>query len=73
VGEVVEAHVDEELVSEEGGGWTVADLTTLDPILYALDNRYYSVGRTIGVGYAEGEGLRREGRQGQTGERAARR
>ncbi len=72
VGEVVEAHVDEEWVSEEGGRRAIADLTRLDPILYALDNRYYSVGKPIGVGYAEGEGLGREGRQGQTGERAAR-
>jgi len=29
-------------------------MSKLDPILYALDNRYYRVGSPIGTGYAEG-------------------
>jgi hypothetical protein len=25
----------------------------LDPIIYALDNRYYKIGEIIGIGYQE--------------------
>jgi hypothetical protein len=27
----------------------------LDPIIYALDNRYYRIGEIIGTGYQEGK------------------
>jgi len=54
VGAVVQTHVDETYVSEDG---RMAPLTTLDPILYALDNRYYCIGEPIGVGYEEGRAL----------------
>jgi flavin reductase (DIM6/NTAB) family NADH-FMN oxidoreductase RutF len=53
VARVVETHVDERFVTETDGGVRIASLPELDPILYALDNRYYSVGRAIGTGYAE--------------------
>ena len=53
VGRVVQAHVDQELAVEEQGQTRIADLSRLDPILYALDNRYYRVGEAIGVGYQE--------------------
>ena len=36
-------------------------MTELAPILYGLDNRYYSVGETIDVGYAEDKKYRGEG------------
>jgi flavin reductase (DIM6/NTAB) family NADH-FMN oxidoreductase RutF len=58
VGEVVQAHVDEAFLVERDGRRAVADLTRLDPILYALDNRYYRVGEAIGLGYQEGRKLR---------------
>jgi flavin reductase (DIM6/NTAB) family NADH-FMN oxidoreductase RutF len=58
VGEVAQAHVDEAFLIERDGRRAVADLTRLDPILYALDNRYYRVGEAIGLGYQEGRKLR---------------
>jgi flavin reductase (DIM6/NTAB) family NADH-FMN oxidoreductase RutF len=57
VGEVVQTHVDEALVIEEGERRTIADMTQLDPIIYALDNRYYRIGEPIGLGYSEGKAL----------------
>ena len=53
VGQVAQTHVDEVLASEEDGELKIADLDKLDPILYALDNRYYQVGKSIGIGYQE--------------------
>jgi len=53
VGQVVMTHVDQELVRLEGGETRIAGLEELDPILYALDNRYYRVGPPIGIGYQE--------------------
>jgi flavin reductase (DIM6/NTAB) family NADH-FMN oxidoreductase RutF len=58
IGQVAETHVDEEFVSHEEGRLTIADLGRLDPILYALDNRYYQVGESIGIGYQEAEKLK---------------
>jgi flavin reductase (DIM6/NTAB) family NADH-FMN oxidoreductase RutF len=55
VGEVVMAYADEAFITEEDGRRRIAELTRLDPILYALDNRYYSIGRPIGTGYQEGK------------------
>ena len=53
VGQVAQTHVDEVLASEEDGELKIADLDKLDPVLYALDNRYYQVGKSIGIGYLE--------------------
>ena len=53
VGEVVQAHVGGEFVVEREGRQGIGDMTQLDPIIYALDNRYYSIGKPIGVGYKE--------------------
>jgi flavin reductase (DIM6/NTAB) family NADH-FMN oxidoreductase RutF len=55
VGQVVQTCVDEEFVTERDGRRVIADLTRLDPIIYALDNRYYRIGKPIGVGYREGK------------------
>jgi flavin reductase (DIM6/NTAB) family NADH-FMN oxidoreductase RutF len=60
VGEVAQAYVDEEFTLEGEGRRAIADMTRLDPIIYALDNRYYSIGRVIGMGYREGERFGRE-------------
>ena len=53
IGEVAQTHVDEKFVVEADARSTVADLGQLDPILYALDNRYYRIGEAIGIGYHE--------------------
>jgi flavin reductase (DIM6/NTAB) family NADH-FMN oxidoreductase RutF len=61
VGRVVQAYVDEGLVEERDGQRVIAGLGQLDPIIYALDNRYYRIGEPIGVGYQEGKGFRARG------------
>jgi flavin reductase (DIM6/NTAB) family NADH-FMN oxidoreductase RutF len=53
IAEVHCAYVDENYLVEVAGKKQIADLTRLDPILYALDNRYYSIGQPIGIGYQE--------------------
>ena len=53
VARVVETHVDERYLSEAVDQARIAPLQELAPILYALDNTYYSVGAPIGTGYAE--------------------
>ena len=60
VGRVVQAHVDEAFVIQAEGKPKIAPMTDLRPILYALDNCYYSVGEKIGDGYQEGRKLRRK-------------
>ena len=57
VGDVVQAYVNKDLVIEREGRKQIVDMTTLDPIIYALDNRYYNIGRSIGVGYQESKKL----------------
>jgi len=54
VGEVMDAYVNEEFVTEEKGRKKIPDMRKLDPIIYALDNQYYKIGEPIGVGYREG-------------------
>lgn len=63
VGEVVQTHIDEAFVTEQDGRKVIADLTQLDPILYALDNRYYRIGAPVGVGYQEGKMFKPGGAQ----------
>jgi flavin reductase (DIM6/NTAB) family NADH-FMN oxidoreductase RutF len=53
VARVVETHIDQRYVSEADGQTRIAPLKELAPILYALDNTYYSIGAPIGTGYAE--------------------
>ena len=55
VAEVVQTHIDEHLIEYQDGRPRVPDMRTLDPIIYALDNRYYAIGEPIGVGYHEGK------------------
>jgi len=58
IGRVVQAYADEAFVTEtKGGRKKIAPLTELRPIMYALDNTYYSVGEKIGTGYQEGRKL----------------
>ncbi len=58
IAEVLECYVSEPFVTQDDSGAHVADLCRLDPMLYALDNRYYSIGSPIGAGYREGKGYR---------------
>jgi len=53
VAEVIQAYVNNEFVTEVDGRKKIADLTKLDPIIYALDNKYYKIGEPIGQGYHE--------------------
>ena len=54
IAEVVECYVSHQFVDTIDGKQRVADLSRLDPVIYALDNRYYEIGGTIGTGYREG-------------------
>ena len=54
IAEVVECYVSNQFVETVDGEHKVADLSKLDPIIYALDNRYYGIGGAIGTGYKEG-------------------
>jgi flavin reductase (DIM6/NTAB) family NADH-FMN oxidoreductase RutF len=55
VGEVHMTYVDEEYLQEINGQKVIAGMDKLDPIIYALDNRYYRIGKVIGTGYQEGK------------------
>ena len=57
VGEVAQTYIDKKFVTEVEEKKVLADLPTLDPIIYALDNRYYKIGEAIGTGYNEGQQL----------------
>lgn len=59
VGEVIQVYVDETCVVEDAGRQHIVDMTKLDPIIYALDNRYYKIGEIIGTGYHEGKTLQK--------------
>lgn len=61
VGQVVQAHIDEAFVGQRDGRRVIADMTQLNPIIYALDNRYYRIGEPIGVGYSEGKAWQAKG------------
>jgi len=54
IAEVVECYVSHQFVKTVDGKHTVTSLSELDPIIYALDNRYYGIGHSIGAGYQEG-------------------
>lgn len=60
VGEVVQTYVEEKFARERNGQRVIAEMNELDPIIYALDNRYYKIGETIGVGYTVGKSFRRD-------------
>ncbi len=54
IAKVVECYVSDAFVETVDGKKQIADLAQLDPMIYALDNRYYSIGSVIGKGYREG-------------------
>jgi flavin reductase (DIM6/NTAB) family NADH-FMN oxidoreductase RutF len=57
IGEVTATHLEAELLRKDGEHIDLPALSAIDPILYALDNRYYQTGRKIGIGYHEGQEL----------------
>ena len=58
VGEVIQTYINEEYVMSIEGKHKIADMRKLDPIIYALDNQYYQIGKSIGIGYREGRKLK---------------
>ncbi|MFX0016188.1 MAG: flavin reductase family protein [Promethearchaeota archaeon] len=58
VGDVAQVYVTKDFVLETNGRKKITDMTKLDPIIYALDNRYYRIGEPIGVGYQEGKKIK---------------
>ncbi len=59
VGDVVQSYVNEDYVIISEEGQKIVDMVKLDPIIYALDNRYYKIGEIIGTGYQEGKKLKK--------------
>lgn len=57
IGKVIQTYVNEDCFVEIDGKQHLADLTVLDPLIYALDNRYYKIGDPIGTGYQEGKAI----------------
>ncbi len=57
IGRVVQTYIDEAFVVERDGRQVIANMQELDPVIYALDNRYYRIGDAIGVGYQEGRSI----------------
>lgn len=54
VGQVLETYMDSDKLVEENGTLRPKGLDVLDPIYYALDNKYYRSGPVIGTGYQMG-------------------
>lgn len=61
IGEVVQSYVREDCLVQKGEHRKLADLTVLDPLIYALDNRYDRIGQPIGTGYQESKKISRLG------------
>ena len=62
IAKVIETHVDYVLLrfrDEQGVavGQRYPSMSDIDPIIYALDNRYYRVGEPVGLGYQVGRQL----------------
>ena len=53
VGNVVQSYINEDYIMENDDNQKIVDMTELDQIIYALDNRYYKIGEIICVGYQE--------------------
>ena len=53
IADVIQTYVNEEFVDHSEGNQRIVDMIKLDPIIYALDNRYYKIGHQIGIGYQE--------------------
>ncbi|HPE70030.1 MAG TPA: flavin reductase family protein [Thermotogota bacterium] len=61
VAKIEQTWIDEQALTPDGKG--IRDMVALDPILYCLDNGYYSVGKRIGEGYTEGKKFQNRGEE----------
>ncbi len=57
VAEVMGTFADENYVESDNDKSRILPLNKLKPIIYGLDNKYYSIGEQIGTGYSEGREL----------------
>ncbi len=55
IAEVMETFIDEIYTEKVGSKTKIADMKKLNPLIYSLDNYYYSIGEIIGEGYKEGK------------------
>ncbi|MFX1378723.1 MAG: flavin reductase family protein [Promethearchaeota archaeon] len=53
IGDVIQSYVSKDFVIKGEEGQKIENMIKLDPIIYALDNRYYKIGEIIGTGYQE--------------------
>ncbi|MBN2878233.1 MAG: flavin reductase family protein [Clostridia bacterium] len=60
IGEVLGTYIEDRYMIKEDGKEHVAPLDELNPLLYGLDNKYYSIGNQIGTGYKEGKKITSE-------------
>ena len=58
IGDVVQSYVSKDFIIKMGEDQKIADMIKLDPIIYALDNRYYKIGEIIGTGYQESKNFK---------------
>ena len=56
----MQSYIKEEYIIENDDGQKIVDMTKIDPIIYALDNRYYKIGENIGIGFQEGKILQQK-------------
>lgn len=57
IAEVLQTYVSSDYIQCSDDKKKVANINKLDPIIYALDNKYYSIGSPIGTGYQEGKAI----------------
>jgi flavin reductase (DIM6/NTAB) family NADH-FMN oxidoreductase RutF len=55
IAEVLETFIDDNYTEKIGGKVKIADMKKLNPLIYSLDNKYYTIGEAIGEGYKEGK------------------
>lgn len=54
IAEVLETLIDDVYTQTVNGKIKTCDMKKLNPLIYCLDNKYYSIGDAIGEGYTEG-------------------
>ncbi|MFX1312922.1 MAG: flavin reductase family protein [Promethearchaeota archaeon] len=60
IGNIVESYISKDFVIKSEESQKIVDMTKLDPIIYALDNHYYKIGKIIGTGYQESKKFRQD-------------
>lgn len=54
IAKVTQTWLDDQYLSQTGQKPSMPPLSELRPIIYSMDNHYYSIGKIIGTGYKEG-------------------